>query len=46
MADRKRLWCKNCYQETVFEWIFKDHGLFTGNHTDWHCINCRKCDYE
>ena len=48
MARQQTLFCKSnqCYTNRVFEYRFVDHGLFSGNHTDWHCPVCDRCDYD
>jgi hypothetical protein len=46
MAYTKWLFCKQCWQDRLFEWIYKDHGLFSGGHEEWHCTVCGGCDYE
>lgn len=38
--------CKNCGKDCIFEWVWKDHGLFSGGHTEWHCTVCGSCNYD
>jgi hypothetical protein len=40
------LFCKVCYRDQVFERKYRDHGILSGGHTDWHCISCNECKYE
>lgn len=44
--QQKWLFCLSCYRDQIFEYVYKDHGLFSGGHTEWHCITCGGCSYE
>ena len=47
MAQQQVLFCKSnqCYTNRVFEYRFRNHGIFSGVHTDWHCPVCDECNY-
>ncbi|MBV6396880.1 MAG: hypothetical protein HFACDABA_02482 [Anaerolineales bacterium] len=37
--------CKHCWKDRIFEWIYKSHGIM-GGHNEWHCTTCGGCDYD
>ena len=43
---QKWFFCLACYADRIFEYIYKDHGLLSGGHTEWHCTTCGACRYD
>jgi hypothetical protein len=46
VASQAWLFCKHCYSDRVFAYVYKSHGIFGGGHEDWHCLTCGGCNYE
>lgn len=44
--SQRWLFCLHCYRDRIFEWVYKNHGAFSGGHEDWHCTVCSECRYE
>jgi len=46
MPEQKWFFCKSCWKDRIFEWVYKSHGIFSGGHSEWHCTSCGSCDYD
>jgi hypothetical protein len=33
MAQQRWLFCRKCYADRIFEYVFKSHGWLSGTHT-------------
>jgi hypothetical protein len=45
MAHQMWLFCNHCYADQIFSYVYKNHGVFSGGHEDWHCSRCGGCNY-
>lgn len=43
---QKWFYCRSCGRDRIMELVYKDHGLFSGGHKDWHCTTCGSCKYD
>jgi hypothetical protein len=47
MARRKSiLFCADCCEYTIFEYIHRRHASSPDGHEDWHCETCGGCEYD